>query len=249
MVKEQRFEQILSILKRNGTVNFSDLAETLAVSEDTIRRDIETLHRRALLMKVRGGAMTVDKNPLTFHDRSNFQSSEKQIIALKVQGLLKKGTTIFMDGGTTVCTVAEHFPIDSSFRVVTHNMALVPILSRFKNIELIVLGGWYNADTQTTLGTKTSEDISSYVADLYLMGTCAISHQFGVTAVVLEDGRVKQAMLKASKKTAVLANSAKVGTSEGFKVCDIDSVDFLITELRKDDRKLDSLRKSNISIL
>src|ERR1700750_1933223 len=103
MLKEERFEIILSQLKEKNKVKFEDLASLLQVSEDTVRRDIDLLHRNGLLSKARGGAISREKDPLSFHDRQSFLTKEKDIIALKAQQFLKDGMTVFMDGGTTVC--------------------------------------------------------------------------------------------------------------------------------------------------
>lgn len=52
----QRQELLLGELRRHGAVRVSDLARELAVSELTIRRDIDALARRNLVTKVHGGA-------------------------------------------------------------------------------------------------------------------------------------------------------------------------------------------------
>lgn len=225
------------------------MSEDLLVSEDTIRRDIDFLHENGLLSKVRGGAIPRDKNPLSFQDRADFQSTEKEIIGMKVQPLLKAGMTVFMDGGTTVCAVAECLPTNTSLRVVTNNIALVPLLSRFRNIEVIVLGGTYDRDTQTNTGARTCDEAAEFVVDLYLMGTCAISKDFGITAAIREDGAVKKAMLKGSKTVVVLSNSRKVGANEPFVVCSLQEIDVIVTELPSDNPKLDELRFKNLKIV
>src|SRR4051794_15091801 len=52
----QRYDRLLADLRRHGSVRVRDLARDLGVSELTIRRDIATLARRNLLLKVHGGA-------------------------------------------------------------------------------------------------------------------------------------------------------------------------------------------------
>ncbi len=249
MLKEERFNHILVNLKQKGKVFYEPLAKDLNVSEDTIRRDIEALYNNGLLLKVRGGAMSQSKNPLTFQDRSQYFSEEKDVIALKAQQLIRSGQTIFMDGGTTVCAIASHLPANSSFRLITNNLALIPIISKFKDIELIVLGGSYNRKTEVATGGQTSDEVSKYVADLYLMGTCAIHKDFGITAVFQNDGEVKQSMLKNSSKTFALSNHAKLNLTEHYKVCDLQDVSGLITDLPADDIKLNHFRNSGIQLI
>ena len=70
MLKEERFTHILTALKRKGKVNLESLSSALNVSEDTVRRDLDSLHNNGLLVKVRGGAISLSKNPLSFQDRT-----------------------------------------------------------------------------------------------------------------------------------------------------------------------------------
>lgn len=249
MIREKRFEHIISSLKNKGMASYTELSAALSVSEDTIRRDIDYLHENGLLSKVRGGAIPRDKNPLSFQDRTNFHATEKEVIGMKVQSLLKPGMSIFMDGGTTICTVAEYLPVNASLRIITNNIALVPLLDRFRNIEIMVLGGNYDRNTQTNTGARTCDEASDFVVDLYLMGTCAISTDFGITSAIREDGAVKKAMLKGSKTVAVVVNSNKIGTVEPFVVCNLQHVNVLVTELPSDDSKLDDLRFKKLKII
>ncbi len=249
MLKEERFSHILALIKKKGKANYESLAGELSVSEDTVRRDIESLHNNGLLLKVRGGAISISKNPLSFQDRTQYQLEEKNIIALKTLQLIREGQTVFMDGGSTVCAVASHLPANSRFRLVTNNMALVPVISTFRHIELIVLGGIHDRETATNTGGQTCSEAAKYIADLYLMGTCALQKDLGVTAVFQPDGEVKQQMLKNSANAYALANNAKLNAAEYYKVCELKEIKGLITDLPADDPRLDDFRGLGIRLI
>ncbi|TGD77671.1 DeoR/GlpR family DNA-binding transcription regulator [Hymenobacter wooponensis] len=248
MLKEERFDFILKALQAANKVSFETVASQLQVSEDTIRRDIEALSRSGLLVKVRGGAISPAVNPLSFQDREGLFSDAKQRIALKVQPLLQRAQTVFLDGGTTMLAVAASLPKAAHLRIVTNNLALVPLLSAHPHVELLLLGGTYNRLTQTTLGIHTGLEAQKYRADLYLLGSCAIDSERGVTASVHEDGEMKRVFLRAAHKTVALANQEKLGTSDFFHVCDLSSLDGLITDLPSDDPRLDPYRNHGLEI-
>jgi DeoR/GlpR family transcriptional regulator of sugar metabolism len=249
MVKEQRFEYILHQLKTKEQVTYEELAGSLELSEDTIRRDIEYLHRNGLLSKVRGGAMLPSKNPLTFQDRSNSYQDEKDLIAAKARGLLRPGMTVFMDGGTTICAIAASLTIDMHLRVITNNIPAIQLLTQYKNIELIVLGGTYEPDTATTTGTITCLDVERYTADVYFMGTCGVDDRFGVSAAAEQDAHVKRAMLKRSKKIVSLVNDKLLHHTAAFHVCDFRQIDVMITNLDSDHADLDAFRDHDVKIV
>jgi DeoR/GlpR family transcriptional regulator of sugar metabolism len=248
MAKEERYKLILKTLETDGKAGFDDLAQKLDVSPDTVRRDIEQLHQMGLLSKIRGGAAIRSNLPFAFHDRALQFNEGKNIIGLKVQHLIKPGQTLFMDGGTTICAVATHFPANIELRVITNNLALLPILSRFPNIETIVLGGVYRRELEVNASQQTCDYAAQYVADLYLMGACGVDSQMGVTAAFREDGEVKQAMRRSAKKTAVLSDCQKLGIVEYFKVADCSEIDVLITDLQTTHSSLDPYRLPSLQI-
>jgi len=242
MIKEKRLQHILTLLQNKEMVTYELLAGELNVSEDTIRRDIETLHNNGLLSKVRGGAMLRSENPLSFHDRTTYLPGGKDVIAVKAQQLIKNGQTIFMDGGTTMCAIAARLPLNSMLKVITNNQALVPILSKIPGIEIIILGGNYDRDTATSSGAQAVNEAEKYVADLFLMGTCAIHPEFGITASLQTEGELKQSMIKSSLKTVALSNGEKLDSIEYFKVCGFNEIDVLVTDLLSSDPQLNNYR-------
>lgn len=249
MLKEERFDFILKELKASGKVLLEELAVKLGISEDTVRRDIHVLHRAGLLNRARGGAVRVNQNPLAFHDRTDSFNDSKQIIALKARQVLQNARTVFMDGGTTVLAVAAALPIDTTLRIVTNNMSVIPILVHHKNVELIVLGGVYNNLSNTTLGTQTCLEIQRYQADIYLMGICSIDNLSGISASILEEGETKKAFMRSAGKTVVLGHQEKLGTIDFYKVAPISEVDTLITDLPSDSPLLDNFRNTGLEIL
>lgn len=249
MLREDRFRKILNQLETKTMVTYQELGLIIDVSEDTIRRDVDILDRNGLLSKVRGGAIPRSKNPLTFHDRQLFLNEGKEIIALKAQQFLKDGQTIFMDGGTTICQLASHFNINLSIRIVTNNLALIPVLKPFKHIEVIVLGGDYLSSTETSMGTVTCMQAQQYVADLYFMGLCATHSTFGITTAIEAEAEVKRTMLRSSLKSIALSNSGKLASIDPFRICDIGQIDVLITDLDSMDSRLDVYRYKTLQIL
>lgn len=249
MNKELRFEYILNKLDKKQQLTYAWVAKKLDISEDTIRRDIDYLAQNGLLSKIRGGATLLSQNPLTFQGRNQFLKKEKDVIALKVLPFIKEGDTLFMDGGTTICAIAAYLPMNISLRIVTNNQMLLPILSKHKNIELIILGGTYNHKLEITTGNVTITQIKDYVVDLFIMGTCAIDSKIGITASHYEESELKKSMISSSRKTIALVNHKAINDKAAFRVCEMDLIDTIITDLSSNDHKLDDFRFSSIKIV
>ncbi|MCE7040237.1 DeoR/GlpR family DNA-binding transcription regulator [Dyadobacter sp. CY312] len=249
MAREIRFNYILEELQDKNEVGFAELSSALKVSEDTIRRDIETLANNGLLLKVRGGAIPRTHNPLTFKERIGQLRDDKEIIALKAQTLIKSGQTIFMDGGTSVYTLVSLLSTDIKLTVVTNNVAIVPLLSAFSGVELIVLGGKYLKESETVVGMRAIKMAENFQADLYFMGICALDSEKGVTASFMEEAELKQTMLQHSQVSIALSTFDKLNTFESYRVCPIEDLDYIITEMEIANEKFSSFKEAGVKIL
>jgi len=85
------------------------------------------------------------------------------------------------------------------------------------------VGGKYKNELKVTSGVVTCMEASNYIADLFIMGTCAVDTAFGITAVSMSDAETKKTMLKHSKKVISLANQNKLRRAESFKICTLET--------------------------
>ena len=85
MLTTDRRTQILEILRQNGSVTVSGLAEKFETSESTIRRDLLALSQLGKINKVHGGATALGQeflhNEEDFNEKSLLNINEKEEIA------------------------------------------------------------------------------------------------------------------------------------------------------------------------
>lgn len=80
MFAEERQNEIVNLVNRNGSVRVKDLSEQFQVTEDSIRKDLTLLEKKGLLRKMYGGAM---KARINTHDLDVSQRRDKHIDAKK----------------------------------------------------------------------------------------------------------------------------------------------------------------------
>jgi DeoR/GlpR family transcriptional regulator of sugar metabolism len=242
MLKEERHKIILRLINLHNKVLTTDLCEQLVVSEDTIRRDLIELADQGLVLKVHGGAMTK-----TFHYPFNGQNvvyalEAKQVIADKVAGLLKDDMMILMEGGTTMMEIAKKIPkgLKATFFTVSPQVALA--LAEHEDIEVISIGGRLAKNTNIHTGASVINELSNLKVDLCIIGTNGISVKDGVTDSDWEVVQVIKAILRAAKKTAVVTIAEKLNTTQKIRIADLNSIDYIITELPVDNPVLSEYR-------
>ena len=104
MFAEQRRRQILQILDTHGSTTLTELTRLLGASESTVRRDLQEMDNKGLLVRVFGGAMSKNsKTDLREEDVSEKQTiniAEKQRIGKYAAALIKPDDFVYIDAGT-----------------------------------------------------------------------------------------------------------------------------------------------------
>ncbi|MBO9731880.1 MAG: DeoR/GlpR transcriptional regulator [Chitinophaga sp.] len=230
MLKEERLDYILKKLQTDHKVLQAELSSDLQVSEDTVRRDLESLAQNGQLIKVRGGAIPHSPNPYSFMERIQYHEDDKKQMALKALTFLHNGQTIMLDGGTSTLMLAKLFPPNLHIRVITNSVPILAQLIEHPAIELIFTGGLIGKEARTAGGMDTIRMLEKLRADICFLGICSLHPDAGVTGLDLGEADVKSVMMASSNKRVALATSDKMGTAEPFKVCDITLLDTIITD-------------------
>ena len=117
------------------------------------------------------------------------------------------------------------------------------------NIEVIFIGDKISKSAQISIGGEAISKIRQIKADLCFLGTNAIDVTSGITDSDWDVVQVKRAMIETSEKVISLAISEKLNTIQRIKICDVNDIDVLITELDNHDDLLKPYEKAGINIL
>ncbi|SHG20462.1 DeoR/GlpR family DNA-binding transcription regulator [Flagellimonas flava] len=244
MLKEERHQVILNEVRIHNKVLLADIAEILKVSQDTVRRDIKELHDKNKLKRVHGGAISLGFNHYSYVNREIYSLEKKSRIAEKAVSLLKDGQVILLSGGTTNLEIARLIPPYLKITCFTPSLPIAMQLLPKPNIEIIVIGGKINKDSQIAVGGSPIGALAELKADICFLGVNSIHPVEGVTELYWEIVQVKKAMIKASKKVVVPSISEKINSEQRYKICGLDAVDLLITELDESDPQLEVYKQS-----
>lgn len=249
MLKEERLKAIIREINLHNKVLSTDLSHLLNVSDDTVRRDLKELVDSGQILKVHGGA--VSKSFVSsFNVYSNIYALlEKQQIAAKAIGLLKNNMVVLTEGGTTILELAKSIPdkLHATFLTISPQVAIT--LSDHSNLEVITIGGKLNKNANLHVGASVVNQLSGFKADLCFLGANAFSAQDGLTDVDWEVVEVKKALIRSAKKVAVLSISEKLNTTQRIKICEINKVNYLVTELAPGNPLLQSYLKADLKII
>ncbi|MFQ1000581.1 DeoR/GlpR family DNA-binding transcription regulator [Modestobacter sp. SSW1-42] len=231
MFARERQARILDELHRNGRVQVGELAALLAVSEDSVRRDLRVLSNAGHLQKTHGGAVLLDPARMAWADRADVSAAAKDAIATTAAtaDLVQPGDTLVLDAGSTVLAFARALTV-RPLSVVTTSLDVALLLEADPEVDLTVAGGQWSRHSRYFSGSATVAALARHRADWAFLGACALDPEAGATSVSADDADVKTAMARAARRTAVLADSSKHDSVAPHLVLPPSGIDLLVTE-------------------
>ena len=248
MLRVERYSIILDEIRTHNQVKSSKLCDILKVSEDTIRRDLNDLEEKGQLKKVHGGAMALSYIP-SFIKREVQEIQTKHIVAKKALSLIEDGQVIIIDGGTSNLQLVSLLPVDKKLTIFTNSIPVASKLCEYPYIDGVLLGGNILRKGHTTIGHHAVESLEGIHADMCFLGITSIDPVYGLTEDNRQETTIKKAIIEASDTVVSMVISNKLNSRQAFKVCDIDSLNILVTELDTEDDILLPFTAKGIRIL
>lgn len=208
--KELRQGSILAALEGNPALRVNQLAESLAVSTETIRRDLAELDQAGRLSRTYGGAVVASNRfePL-LNDRLLLKVPERRAIARRALEEIADEEALLLGGGATMLQFARALRgIDRRLTVITPAWAIALELSSNPLIEIVLLPGTLEAQERIVCGPDTIRALERYRAPVVLMGASGVSGE-GVSEAMLGAGEVYAAMLRSAERSFILADHGK----------------------------------------
>jgi DeoR/GlpR family transcriptional regulator of sugar metabolism len=248
LLKKERQAHILHQVNLHNRVLTADLCASMKVSEDTIRRDLAELADEGKVIKIHGGALShsfqasLQPTPVYSHD-------EKRIIARKAIRFIRNGMFVLTTGGTTIIEMARMLPKDLDATFISPSLPAVMEYVRHPGIETIFVGSKISRSSLISVGGETISKIRELKADICFLGINAISAEHGVTDNDWDVVQVKKAMIESSATVIALTIAEKINVAHRIKVCDISSIDALITDLDPENPLFDPFRAAGVQVV
>ena len=228
MVNERQ-DAIMEILKETRTANVKTLAKTLFVSEATVRRDLAEMQTLGLIKRSHGGAILPDNaEEVSIFVRMNENAREKEKAATNAVLRLPDFQSVFIDSSSSALALAER--IDLRFKtVVTNNLQTAILLSKKRDINLILLGGNVQYNTVSATGAWTARQLGDFSFDL-MISSCAAIKGADVLERSIEQKEIKLAAFARSKKRALIVDHTKFSAHGTYRLAALADYDLIATD-------------------
>lgn len=246
-----RRNKILEMLNQSGKVRVSELSETLGASEVTIRNDLTELEKGGYLERVSGGAVQTMNNyyNMDLLQRKNHNAPEKQSAASSAMQLIHDGDTLFINAGTTAYFAALELKRFRNLKIVTNSILIGAELGTFPTFNIQLLGGYINPQYSFTHGSIALEQLKQYRADKAILSIDGVCSDAGLTTYHNEEAEVSRLMMERSHGTIVVADYSKIGRESFFRIADLSSATYLITNRRADAKILKKIEACGVTVI
>ncbi len=253
MFIEERHQEILNYLVKNGSISNIEIQEKFNISYDSAKRDLRILEEKGLLKRTHGGAIVVRQvsscKPPKVTAKDIVEIKENYLaIALKAISMIQDKDVIFITSATVGYFMANNIPDNISLRVVTNSIVIAEELREKDNLSVIMLGGEMD-DKGNCYDAIAVETIKRLRFDKCFITSACISPAFGLSMQRTQAISFYNALMDSSRKTIGLYPTEKIDFESVISVCPANRLDVLITDWNASEEHLTLFDEQDIEVV
>jgi len=249
MLVEERRNQLLEVIRAKRFASLPELAELLAVSESTVRRDLDNLEKQGVARRIHGGVLYTGASPKLPHFDSNqpVEWGKKKSIAIAAESLIEDGDTILLDGGSTTYELARLLT-GRPLHIVTSSLPVANLFASDGISDLVLIGGNICPRSGVARGPYADLVLSSIRVRKAILSVAAICDDgcFNNDLMLVETER---AMMRAASEVIVVADSTKFGHQNLTHLCPLNAVDHIVVDDGITDEWREKLRAAGVDLI
>lgn len=229
----ERHNEIVNILKEAKSVSVAFLSAKLYVSETTIRRDLDILERNNIIKRTYGGAVLLEglNSEIPLAVREAEQKAKKELIGQAAAGLVKDGDILILDSSSTVLKMVPYLKNRSNLSLITNGARTAIDLGQMLHTDVYCTGGRLRENSLSYIGEIAKRCIEDYYADILFFSCRSVSLDKGLMDPNEDEAVLRRLMIKNSRKSILLCDSTKFDKSSFVKICSLDAIDAIVTDL------------------
>jgi DeoR family transcriptional regulator of aga operon len=214
----QRWNALLDLLPGDGQLTVAQAAESLGVSQATIRRDMDQLARQQLVTRTRGGVIAGHVSyDLPLRYKTARHAPEKQRIGRAAAALVAPGAAVALNGGTTTSEVARALATrpdlqdSTGITVVTNAMNIANELAVRPQVKIVVTGGVTRGQSYELIGPFATLVLAELTLDWAILGVDALDPRTGASAHHEGEASINHLMATRAEQVMIVADHSKLG--------------------------------------
>jgi DeoR/GlpR family transcriptional regulator of sugar metabolism len=255
MFAEERYRLIAQAVGRNGKATVAELSDMLGVTAVTIRRDLEKLEERGVLLRTHGGAISLPQgaeetaHERTFAEKAESFAAEKERIATAAADMVGDEEAVLLTPGSTNTLLFRRLEGKRDVTVVTNAANLIVPRDNDGGPEVVLLGGVLRQKSYAMVGPLTEQALAHFRVDKLFLGIDGFDLTEGLTTPNMAEASVNRKMIDIAKQVIVVADHSKFGKVFFAHVASVDTVHTVITDSGIADRTAEEIREQGIKLI
>jgi DeoR/GlpR family transcriptional regulator of sugar metabolism len=230
----ERRARIVAAVQARRVVSTDDLAQELAVSTETVRRDLAALGRSGAVQRVHGGVTAGTGAHLGaeggFTERAALALEAKARIGTLAATLVRPGQTVVLDVGTTVLAAARELPAGFTGTVATCSLLVAAELAGRPGVDVLIAPGHVRGGDLAVSGAAAVDFFADLHADLAFLGSGGLSATAGLSDFHHDEVAVRRRMLANAARSFVLVDATKFDRVAPHRVCPLHELTGVIAD-------------------
>jgi len=250
MLAIDRQQRILKLLNRHGSIRTIETAAELCVTDETVRKDFETLEKRGELIRIHGGASKLQRirEDLPFNQRQAVMREEKLAIARVAASRIQANETIFLDASSTVLTLTECLP-ELPLTILTNALNVFTALADRPNLDLICTGGLYDPKSRSFIGLTAEKSLQRYNIHRMFFSGNGLHLDNGVSESNSRQAAFKERVIQTAQDVVFLGDHTKLGQKASFFFAGISELSCVITDALGDPGFIEQVQTRGVEVL
>ena len=224
--------RLLEEVRLHQSATVEQLADTLGVTLQTVRRDVQRLAEQGLVLRFHGGvrvpSSTVEN--LGHTQRETLHAEGKARIARAVAKLVPNDCSLILNIGTTTEAIARALMAHRGLRVITNNLNVAAILSGNPEFEVIVAGGVVRSRDRGIVGEAAVDFIRQFKVDIALIGISGIEVDGTLRDFDYREVKVAQTIIAQSREVWLAADHSKFSRPAMVQAATLAQIGRLFTD-------------------
>ena len=224
--------KLLDVVRTQGSASVEQLADTLGVTLQTVRRDVQGLASAGLLTRFHGGVRvpsSTTKN-IAHQQRESLHAEGKARIARAVAKSVPNHCSLILNIGTTTEAIAKALLHHKGLRVITNNLNVAAILCGNPDCEVIVTGGVVRPRDRGIVGEATVDFIRQFRVDIAIIGISGIEPDGSLRDFDYREVKVAQTIISHAREVWLAADHSKFNRPAMVELARLAQIHRLFTD-------------------
>ncbi|ALX49013.1 DeoR/GlpR family DNA-binding transcription regulator [Lentibacillus amyloliquefaciens] len=251
MLVAERQQKIVELVNKRKSLRVTELSQTFSVTEETIRRDLETLERQKKLSRSHGGAISVNNSEqleVPYFEREITNVTEKKEIAIEAVKQVEEGDKLILDASTTAWYMAKSLP-NISLTVLTNSIKVAMELSSKPQVTVISTGGTLLSKSLSFVGPLGETSLESYHVKKAFISCKGLHIDRGISESNEQQARIKKKMIESADTVYIMIDHSKFGIQTFSHINGLEMIDHIITDTKVDSKIIQQLEDKSLHLI